>query len=100
MHSIIPIHWNIKSAPASPGRSRVGPALYIRIKPLGLYPTFPLYQCCQEAEIPAKKFIRGRGKKNWSEEFVAEFTKTGRKRGLRKFSTEVPYFTKMTNIHR
>jgi hypothetical protein len=23
------IHWNIKSSPASPGRSRVGPALYI-----------------------------------------------------------------------
>jgi hypothetical protein len=29
MYSIIPIHWNIKSAPASPGRSRVGPALYV-----------------------------------------------------------------------
>ncbi len=28
MHSTIPIHWNIKSASASPGRSRVGPALY------------------------------------------------------------------------
>jgi hypothetical protein len=27
-YSTIPIHWNIKSAPASPGRSRVGPALY------------------------------------------------------------------------
>ncbi len=25
----VPIHWNIKSAPASPGRSRVGPALYV-----------------------------------------------------------------------
>jgi hypothetical protein len=29
MYSIIPIHWNINSAPASPGRSHVGPALYI-----------------------------------------------------------------------
>ncbi len=29
MNSIIPVHWNIKSAPASPGRSRVGPALYV-----------------------------------------------------------------------
>ncbi len=29
MYSTIPIHWNIKSAPASPGRSRVGPALYL-----------------------------------------------------------------------
>ncbi len=28
-YSTIPIHWNIKSAPASPGRSRVGPALYV-----------------------------------------------------------------------
>jgi hypothetical protein len=25
----IPIHWTIKSAPASPGGSRVGPALYV-----------------------------------------------------------------------
>ncbi len=25
----LPIHWNIKSSPASPGRSRVGPALYV-----------------------------------------------------------------------
>ncbi len=29
MYSTIPIHWNIKFAPASPGRSRVGPALYV-----------------------------------------------------------------------
>ncbi len=29
MYSTIPIHWNIKSAPASPGRSRAGPALYV-----------------------------------------------------------------------
>jgi hypothetical protein len=29
MYSIIPIHWNIKSAPASPGRSPVGPALSV-----------------------------------------------------------------------
>ncbi len=29
MYSTIPIHWNIKSAPASPGRSRVGPAVCV-----------------------------------------------------------------------
>jgi hypothetical protein len=29
MYSTIPIHWNIKSAPASPGRSRAGPSLYV-----------------------------------------------------------------------
>ena len=29
MYSTIPIHWNIKSAPASPGRSLAGPALYV-----------------------------------------------------------------------
>ncbi len=29
MYSTIPIYWNIKSAPASPGRSRVGPAFYV-----------------------------------------------------------------------
>jgi hypothetical protein len=29
MYSTIPIHWNIKSSPASPGRSRVGPVLYV-----------------------------------------------------------------------
>ncbi len=29
MYSTIPIHWNIKSAPASSGRSRVGPAFYV-----------------------------------------------------------------------
>jgi hypothetical protein len=29
MYSTIPINWNIKSAPASPGRSRVGPAFYV-----------------------------------------------------------------------
>jgi hypothetical protein len=29
MYSIKPIYWNFKSVPASPGRSRVGPALYI-----------------------------------------------------------------------
>jgi hypothetical protein len=30
IYSTIPMHWNIKSAPASPGRSRVGPALYVQ----------------------------------------------------------------------
>jgi hypothetical protein len=29
MYSTKPIHWNIKVALASPGRSRVGPALYV-----------------------------------------------------------------------
>ncbi len=29
MYSSIPIHWNIKSAPANSGRSRVGPAFYV-----------------------------------------------------------------------
>jgi hypothetical protein len=29
MYSTIPIHWYIKSAPASPGRSRAGPSLYV-----------------------------------------------------------------------
>jgi hypothetical protein len=29
MYSTIPIHWNIKSAPASQDRSRAGPALYV-----------------------------------------------------------------------
>jgi hypothetical protein len=31
MYTTIPIHWNIKSAPAGPGRSRAGPALYVFI---------------------------------------------------------------------
>jgi hypothetical protein len=31
MYSTIPIHWNIKSAAASPGISRVGPALSVFI---------------------------------------------------------------------
>jgi hypothetical protein len=35
MYSIIRIHWNIKTALASQGRSRAGPALYIHITPLG-----------------------------------------------------------------
>jgi hypothetical protein len=29
MYSTIPIYWNIKAAPASPGRSLVGPAFYV-----------------------------------------------------------------------
>ncbi len=29
MYSTILIHWNIKSPPASPGRSRVGPEVYV-----------------------------------------------------------------------
>jgi hypothetical protein len=48
------------------------------------------------AEIPAKKLKRGRRKKSWPKEFVAEFwlifTKKWQKRGRRKFSKEVPYF--------
>ncbi len=38
MYSTIPIHWNIKSAPASPGRSRVGPAFNV-LSFLGIYHT-------------------------------------------------------------
>jgi hypothetical protein len=30
-------------------------------------------QCCQITEIPAKKLKRGRRKKSWPKEFVAEF---------------------------
>jgi hypothetical protein len=41
MYSTIPIHWNIKSALASPGRSRVGPALYV-FRLLGYNPRAPL----------------------------------------------------------
>jgi hypothetical protein len=29
MYSTIPMHWNIKSAPVSSGRSRVGPLPYV-----------------------------------------------------------------------
>jgi hypothetical protein len=36
MYSSIPIPWNIKSAPASPGRSRAGPSLYV-FRLLGLH---------------------------------------------------------------
>ena len=59
-------------------------------------PLPPPTQCCQVAEIPAKKLKWGRRKKRWPKEFVAEFwlnfTKKWQKSGRRKFSTEVPYF--------
>jgi hypothetical protein len=38
MYSIRPIHWKIKPSPASPGRSRVGPVLYVT---LGCWPCQP-----------------------------------------------------------
>ena len=48
-------------------------------------------QCCQVAEIPAKKLKRGH-KKKISGQILADFTKNRQKRGRRKFSKEVPYF--------
>jgi hypothetical protein len=55
-------------------------------------------KCCQVAEIPAKKLKRGREKKIWPEELVAEFwlnfTESGRK------GAEIPYFTLRTNTQR
>jgi hypothetical protein len=47
-------------------------------------------QCCQVAEIPAKKLKRGRRKKkSWPKEFVAEFwlilPKSGRKGAAENF---------------
>ncbi len=55
MYSIRPIHWNIKSAPASPGRSRAGPAFYVfsflgmadssRPRPLPCFTQYVLYIC-------------------------------------------------------
>jgi hypothetical protein len=38
MYSTIPFHWNIKSAPASPGRSRAGPEVYRGLVPSLLQP--------------------------------------------------------------
>jgi hypothetical protein len=56
----------------------------------------PFEQCCQVAEIPAKKLKRGRRKKKLAERIcgriVADFTKKWQKKGRRKFSKEVPYF--------
>jgi hypothetical protein len=57
----------------------------------------PLLQCCQVAEISAKKLKRGRGeKKSWPEEFVAEFwanfTKSA-ERNLRIFYKKSSLFT-------
>ncbi len=53
-------------------------------------------QCCQVAEIPAKKLKRGRRKKKLAERIcgriLADFIKKWQKRGRRKFSKEVPYF--------
>jgi hypothetical protein len=48
MYSSIPIPWNIKSAPASPGRSRAGPSLYV-FRLLGLHTapvTHSLFRPC------------------------------------------------------
>jgi hypothetical protein len=55
-------------------------------------------QCCQVAEISAKKLKRGRGKKSAgkvSGRILAEFYQKWQKRGQRIFSTKVPYFNGM-----
>jgi hypothetical protein len=60
------------------------------------------WQCCQVAKIPAKKFKRGLEKKELAGRIhgriLAEFYQKYQKRGQRKFSKEIPYFTVMTNI--
>ncbi len=48
MYSTIPIHWNIKTAQASPCRSRVGPALYV----------FSLLSYAQREERPREEMPR------------------------------------------
>jgi hypothetical protein len=46
MYSTIPIHWNIKSAPASPGRSRVGSVFYVFSFLGWISPALQLYRGC------------------------------------------------------
>ncbi len=53
MYSAIPIHWNIKSAPASSGRSRVGPALYV-FSLLGLH--FLVFKCKKTTSYAEARF--------------------------------------------
>ncbi len=50
-------------------------------------------QCCQVAEIPAKKLKRGRRKKKFVAEFRLILPKTGRKGGCRKFSKKFLIFS-------
>jgi hypothetical protein len=55
------------------------------------------------AEIPAKKFKRARGEKFSGRirvQILAEFYLKWQKKGRRKFSTEVAYFTVMANTQR
>jgi hypothetical protein len=62
----------------------------------GVVQTLTREQCCQVAEIPAKKLKRGRRKKKLAERIcgriLADFTKKWQKRGRKKFLKEVPYF--------
>jgi hypothetical protein len=44
------------------------------------------------AEIPAKKLKRGRGKKCWPEEFVAEFWPKFAEKGPKKFVERISFF--------
>jgi hypothetical protein len=54
-------------------------------------------QCCQVAEIPAKKLKRARKKKSWPKEFVAEFwlilPKSGRKGAAENFQKKFLIFS-------
>ncbi len=71
MYSTIPIHWDIKSAPASSGRSRVGPALYVfsllgHTCPHGHHPLTPppptrldLYSSFPTAGLPPIQTVSG-----------------------------------------
>ncbi len=66
-----------------------------------LYSSRTLFaNCCwilpQVAEIPTNKLKRGRRKKSWPEEFVAEFCQKGPKTFLKEF----PSVTKMINTQR
>ncbi len=53
-------------------------------------------QCCQVAEVPAKKLKRGRRKKKLAERIygriLAEFYQKVAEKGPQKISKEVPYF--------
>ncbi len=61
-------------------------------------------QCCQEAEISAKKLIRSRGKIKLAgricSRILAEFYQKRQKRGQRIFSKEDPYLMVLTHFQR
>jgi hypothetical protein len=61
-------------------------------------------QCCQVAEIPAKKFKRGRGKRKLAGRIhgrnLAKCYQKWQKRGQRKFSKEILSFTEMTKTQK